>query len=114
MKKLLTLIILLTSIGYTTAQTQEKQESKEEKIPDIFKEHKWLNKIVDYKDCEGYTVQNYTTEGGHHKYVVITTDEEKKMYTKEGKAYCTDHSSLNCIEFYKIEPNGDEWTCDDE
>jgi|GEM_PF-7095197 len=114
MKKTLTLLILLFSIciGFgQTAQESTKENKEKEQIPEIFKKHEWLQKIVDYKDCQNITIQDYENESGHHKYVFIEEDGIKRMYTPEGKSYCTDNANLSCIEFYKLNAVGEKWAC---
>lgn len=92
---------------------EHKVEKDSEELPEIFKNHNWLHKIVDPQNCDG--VQVFIKSKGSaqsHKYLIIDMNGTKKMYNNEGVLWCTNSNTTNCEEFYKLTKLEDEWICD--
>lgn len=96
----------------TAEKSTEKVTEESEEVPQIFKDYVWLKEKVNLEDCQGTALSLMTDSAkSYHKYIIIEKDGKKVMYNAKGESYCTDHSSLNCQEFYGLDKELDNWTC---
>jgi len=92
---------------------EQKVEKDSDEVPEIFKNHEWLSKIVDHENCKG--AQIFVKSTGHaqaHKYLIVDIDGARKMYNSEGVVWCTSSNSINCEKEYKLTKLEDEWICE--
>ncbi len=93
-------------------KSSEKVTKENEEVPQIFKDYTWLKEMVNPKDCNGTTVSvRKNPESTANEFVLISKNGKRTLYTIEGKQHCADHSSVNCVEFYKLDEEIDSWTC---
>jgi len=101
---------LLLSIGIWSNSDELTKEIEE--IPQIFKDYSWLKEMVNHEDCKGASITVLTSaENSAHNLVVVDKDGKKVMYNASGEYYCSDHATVNCREFYKLDKEVDSWSC---
>ena len=83
-----------------------KTDSDKDKL---LKKYAWLKTHVKDKANKVLTIKEVLSSGASG-FVLIETGVDKILYDKDGVRYCTESSSLNCEEFYKLTPGDLKWT----
>lgn len=85
-----------------TGYAQENTDAKKDPIKEKFvKAYDWTKAHFENTAKPIVSMKQMQTVEGH-EYVLIETEATKTLFDKSGKQYCTDHSELNCVEFYKL------------
>lgn len=91
--------------------TDERTDTQSEEIPEIFKEHSWLKKIVDFSDCDKEKVDLYLYAEG--QFLVVNKDNANTMYEEDGSLYCVDTPEVDCVKYYELKHILDSWACEE-
>lgn len=111
----LMMLILCLASNVLPAQavsvTEDKTEVKKKVPADkdaLIKKYPWVKQHLEDKSNSPLQVSEMLSENSHY-FVMIETEQNKVLYSIEGKAYCTNSASLDCDEFYKLSPGDLEW-----
>ncbi len=83
------------------AETDNTKES-------LLKKYPWVKSHMQNTALNQLEIMEMKSEN-NAEYIVIKTDKDKIMYDKDGNKYCTDSSTLDCKEFYKLSPGDLTW-----
>lgn len=109
---LLTFIFSCTSqflIAQQVAESVDANTSELTSIKDkLVKKYAWVKSHLNSKAARVKSVKEMETESGIN-FVLIESADKNVLYDAQGKVYCTDNSSLNCVEFYKLKEGKLNW-----
>lgn len=94
----------------TEKKAIQETADADDKLPSVFKEHNWLQKVIDPAKCSGESVAVHKAPNGNN-FFMINMDSKRLMYNADGEPYCTNSKILKCEEFYELGSAEDTWTC---
>ena len=81
-----------------------------DEIDPIFATNPWLINLVDLDDCQGTTIETYTT--GIYSFYYIHDGTSGVLYFQDGTRYCTDSPGLSCVSAYGFGAPDSVWNCE--
>ncbi len=107
-KILLTISLFLLTFSLAFGQTNKLDTQKISAIQEILDKYEWINDLNLESLNDEVEIKEYSAPNGTN-YIVVKSENATTMYTISGDKYCTNHSELNCKEFYKLKDSPLQW-----
>jgi len=75
----------------------------------VFTSYPWLYNVIDINNCNNEIVTVY--DAGSYKFVLIESNQDKKLYYQNGQLYCTDRTDFDCVAYFNLKKVDGSWSC---